>query len=92
MKTVCNEPFLWLQPYETNAVADCGCLLEITDVGPRFVMCQMHASAPVLHAAASRLLEDALDRGECHDEDTGEIFDDWRELKIALAAVSVIPK
>ena len=34
--------------------------------------------------AAEGLLTDALDRGECHDEDTGEMFDDWKALEQAI--------
>jgi len=34
--------------------------------------------------AANNILTDALDRDECHDENTGEVFDDWGELMEAI--------
>ncbi|MDA8137022.1 MAG: hypothetical protein M0036_00090 [Desulfobacteraceae bacterium] len=40
-----------------------------------------------LLAAAEALMLDALDRGECHHEETGEMHDDWQELKAAIAAL-----
>jgi len=37
-----------------------------------------------LLAAAKLLLQDAMDRDECYDEETGEMFDDWKELSAAI--------
>lgn len=36
--------------------------------------------------AAKLLLQDAMDRDECYDEITGEMFDDWKELSAAIDA------
>jgi len=33
---------------------------------------------------AENLLADALDREECHNEDTGEMYDDWQALSNAI--------
>jgi len=40
--------------------------------------------APDLLVAAKALLANALDRDECHDEETGEMFDDWKALQDAI--------
>jgi len=42
------------------------------------------AAAPDLLSAAETLLTDALDRDECHDEETGEMYDDWAALDEAI--------
>lgn len=34
--------------------------------------------------AAKTLLIDALDRGECHNEETGEMYADWKALYDAV--------
>lgn len=42
------------------------------------------SAAPDLLEAAKNLLVNALDREECHDEETGEMFDDWKALQDAI--------
>ena len=42
------------------------------------------AAAPDLLEAAETLLMDAIDRNECFDEDTGNMFDDWKALDEAI--------
>lgn len=60
------EPDIWLQEYEAEGVADCGCRLvsgvESEDGGPgedgaAFYFCPLHAAAPALLAALERLAD-----------------------------------
>lgn len=42
------------------------------------------SAAPDLLEAAKHLIEDAIDRGECFDEETGEMYEDWKALQQAI--------
>ena len=46
--------------------------------------CNNYDNFMELLETANILLADALDRNECHDEETGIIFDDWGELVAAI--------
>ena len=46
--------------------------------------CNSYDNFEALLDAAKILLTNAIDRGECHDEDTCDMFDDWRELVDAI--------
>ena len=46
--------------------------------------CNNYYNFMELLEAANTLLANALDRNECHDEETGIIFDNWRELVAAI--------
>jgi hypothetical protein len=45
---------------------------------------QLIEAAPKLLAALQHLLVDAEDRGETHDDETGEEYDDWKQARIAI--------
>lgn len=45
------------------------------------------AAAPNLYEAAEALLIDAMDRGECYDDETGEMYDDYGALYDAIKKV-----
>lgn len=69
-----KRPYTWIYAKD-RAVVGAHDLFEMREADAKLI-----ESAPELFEAAESLLIDAMDRGECFDEDTGEMFDDYKAL------------
>lgn len=86
-----DEPFIWLQPYEQEGDADCGCRLLRNDEteSPSFTLCALHAAAPDLMTALIRIRdhESRADRRHRNMVDLSELRDLQRIARLALSAI-----